>query len=190
MKRSNKSPEPMGVHNLIENDSIRQRGWWDKCRHHALYKETIGSGDGCPLKHQCYHFTSRGFLAWVPRAFHPPRRIEYGFPRIVVIHGASGNRLLLQEEKRKNTGFGDRHHPQWLTLWSQSGAAQIFSPHHSLTAAGERGERKAGLDSQVGWMISFEDFFPNIIGFLTWNLFGVIAFDRFDVWLVEFSFRS
>lgn len=68
----------------------------------------------------------------------------------MVIRCASSNRLLLQA-RNKNTGFGDRHHAQWVTLWSYPGAAQTFSPHHSLTAPREGGERKAGLDSQVGY---------------------------------------
>lgn len=63
--------------------------------------ETIGSGDDCPLKHQCYHFTSRGFLPRVPRAFHPPRRREDEFPRIVEVRCTSRNRLLLQAKKTK-----------------------------------------------------------------------------------------
>ena len=65
-------------------------------------KETIASGDDCPLKHQCYHFRSRGFLPRVPRAFHPPPcRVEDGFPRIVELRCASPNRLLLQSRKKK-----------------------------------------------------------------------------------------
>lgn len=74
--------------------------------------ETIGSGDDCPLKHQCSHFRSRGFLPRVPRAFHPPRRIEDQFPRIVEVRCPSGNRLLLQA-KNKNTVTGTMRN-DWL----------------------------------------------------------------------------
>lgn len=139
-------------------------------------KETIASGDDCPLKHQCYHFRSRGFLPRVPRAFHPPpRRVEDGFPRIVELRCASPNRLLLQsreKKKKKSTGFGDRHHAQWLTLWWAPSAAQKFSPHHSLTAPWERGERRARLDSQVGFLHLLRRFFKHCILELAKSLWG------------------
>ncbi len=64
-----------------------------------------------------------------------------------------------------------------------SNAAQKFSPHHSLTTPWERGERRAGLDSQVGCIISFEEF--SNIASSTWNYCKVIAFGQ---WLIALEF--
>lgn len=64
--------------------------------------ETIASGDDCPaLMLSLQNIGSRGFLPRVPRAFHPPRRREDEFPRIVDVRCASRNRLLLRAKLNK-----------------------------------------------------------------------------------------